>query len=305
MRRGARAHAGNDVGERLVGVDMAADHVDEVDEPRVRETPGDLEAFAAREAAIPVLVADHSGADEKLASHPLADRGQDFDAESHAVVEAAAVVVVAFVGGGRPELVEEMSVAFELEPIEARGLHALGAVGVGLDDARDIPILHDFGEGAMRRLAHVRRRNHRQPIGLAPARSPAKMGDLDHHRRAMRVDVLGQLPQPRHDLVLVDEDVAERLRTVRRDHGRAADHGQPDPAFCLLGMVKPVTRLRHAVFGIGRLVRGRHQPIPHCEMLQPEGLQERIVRHSWLPSTDPRERARSVGRSAVSWRRDR
>jgi hypothetical protein len=41
-------------------------------------------------------------------------------------------------------------------------------------------------------------------------RAAAEMGKLDHHRRAMLVHGVGQFPDPRHDLVLVGEDVVER-----------------------------------------------------------------------------------------------
>jgi hypothetical protein len=109
-------------------------------------------------------------------------------------------------------------VAFELEAIEACGFDPLGAVRISLDHPRDVPVLHDLGEGAVRGLAHVRRRDDRQPIRLAPARPPSEMRDLDHHRSAVRMDVVGKFLEPADDLVLVEEDVAECLRGVRRDH---------------------------------------------------------------------------------------
>ena len=146
-----------------------------------------------REAAVPVLVADHAHADDEVRADPPRTARQDLEAETHAVVERAAIVVVALVGGGRPELVDQVAVAFELDAVEAGRLHPFGRVGVGHDHARDVPVLHDLGEGAVRRLAHVRGRDDRQPVGLAPARAPAEMGHLDHHRRAVGVDVVGEL----------------------------------------------------------------------------------------------------------------
>ncbi len=231
------------------------------------------------EPAIPVLVAHHPHADEEIAADALADRVQNLEAETHAIVERAAVGVVAPVGRGRPELVDQMPVAFELDPIEACRLHALGAVGVGLDHPRDVPVLHGLREGAVRRLAHVRRRDHRQPVRLAPARAAAEMRDLDHHRRAMRMDVVGEFLQPAHDLVPVEEDVAERLRAVRRDHRGAADHRQRDAALRLLGVIEAIARFRHAVLGIGGLMGRRHQPVAQGEMLELKGLKQRVARH--------------------------
>ena len=49
-----------------------------------------------------------------------------------------------------------------------------------------------------------------------------------------------------------------------------------DAALGLFGVVEPVALLRHAVVGIGRLVRGRHQPVAQGEMFEGEGLQQGI-----------------------------
>jgi hypothetical protein len=160
-----------------------------------------------------------------------------------------------------------MAVALDLQPIEPAGFHALGRVGVSGDCPLDVPVFHHFGKGAMRGFAHIGWRDHRQPVVLRPARPAAQMGDLDHHCGAVRMDVVGELAEPAHDLVLVEQDVAERLRTVGRDHRGAADHRQPDAALGLFGMIEPIAFLRHALDGISRLVRARHQPVAQHEML--------------------------------------
>ena len=285
MRRRARTHAGNDVGERLLGVDMPADDVDEVDEPGGGEAPCDRNPLLARDPPIPVLVADHAGADQEILAHPLTDGGKDLEAEAHAVVERSAIVVFALVRGGRPELVDQVPVAFELEAIEACGFDPLGAVGVGLDHPGDVPILHDLRKGAMGRLAHVGGRDDRQPVGLVPVGPAAEMGHLDHHRRTMVVDVVGEFGEPADDLVLVEKDVAEGLGTVRRDHRRAAYHGQRDAALRLLGVIEPVALLWHAILGVGGLMRRRHQAVAKMKMPEPIRLQQRIGRHG--PSYPP------------------
>ena len=81
---------------------------------------------ALRQAALPVLVADHADADDEVRPDPVADRAQHLEGEAQAVVQAAAILVVALVGGRRPELVDQMAVAFELQPVEPAGLHPLG-----------------------------------------------------------------------------------------------------------------------------------------------------------------------------------
>jgi hypothetical protein len=93
--------------------------------------------------------------------------------EAQAVVEAAAVLVVAAVGGGRPEAVHQVAVGLDLDAVEAGRLHALGGVGVVGDDAGEVPVLGLLGEGAVGRLAHRRGRQHRQPVALfQPVRRP-------------------------------------------------------------------------------------------------------------------------------------
>src|SRR5260221_2546228 len=121
------------------------------------------------------------------------------------------------------------------------------------------------------------------------------MGDLDHHRSAMRVHVVGELAQPAHTLVLVEEDVAEGRRAVGRDDGRAADHGERDAALRLLGVIEPIARLRHAVLGIGGLVRGRQEAVAQRQMLEPEGLEERIGRGHGCLSCAVQSRLNSPG----------
>ena len=66
----------------------------------------------------------------------------------------------------------------------------------------------------MRRLAHRRRRQNRQPIGLVPAGAPAEVGDLDHHLAIVLVTGIGHVAQPGHDLVAIDLEVAEGGRAV-------------------------------------------------------------------------------------------
>ena len=172
-------------------------------------------------------------------------------------------------------------------PSSPAGLHALGGVGVIADDALDIPILDLLGEGAMRGLALVRGRHDRQPVALVPARAPAKMGELDHHRRAMLVAGVGELPDPGHDLVLVGEDIVEGRRAVARDRRRTRRHRQRNAGFGPLDVIGAVALLRHAVFRIGRLMRGRHDPVAQRQMLELVGLKQRIVGHRPPSRTRP------------------
>ena len=294
MGRRALAHTGDYVTQGFVGVDVAADHVEEVDQARTREPFGDFEPLVAGKAALKILVADEPRADEEIRADPPPRGFEHGHAETQAVVERTAVFVGALVGGGRPELVDQMAVALELESVEAGRLHPFGRVGVGRDHTRKIPVLHRLGKGAVGGFAHARGRNHGQPIGPAPAGAAAEMGDLDHHRRPLLVHVVGELFQPRHALVLVEEDVAESLRAVGGDDRRAADHGERNAALGLFRVIEAVALLGQAVLGKGRLVRRRHEAVAQGKMPQPVGLEERIVGHGLQLSGGAC--ARSIGR---------
>lgn len=252
--------------------------------PRMMLRKSNLPDCASRH----VLVGDHADADDEPVADGLAHRVDDAPGEAQPVVERAVVFVVAAVGGRRPERVHQMAVGLELDAVEPGCLHALGRGGIVGDDAVDVPVLGRLGEGAMRRLAHRRRRQHRQPVGLVPPRSAAQMRELDHHLAVVLVAGVGEIPQPWHDLVAPGVQVAEGGRAVARHDGRARRHGQRHAAARLLGVVEPVARLRHAVLGIGRLVAGRHDAVLQRQVPEPVGLKEGIAGRSHrVPARSP------------------
>ncbi len=293
MRRRAHAGDGDHLGQQSVGLDAAADDVEEVDAAGGGEPLGDLDAFGARQALLEILVGHQADADDEVRPDRLAHRVEHQEGEAQPVVERAAEGVVAPVGGRRPEAVHEMPVGLELDAVEAGGLHALGGGGVVGDDALDVPVLGLLGEGAVGRLAHRRGRQHGQPVGLVPAGAAAEMGELDHHLAVVLVAGVGELGEPRNDLVAIGLEVAEGGRAVARDDRRAGGHGQRHAATGLLGMVEPVALLRHAVFRIGRLVAGRHDAVLQRQVLEAVGLEQRIGGH--------RDR---LGKAVAALRRD-
>jgi hypothetical protein len=108
-----------------------------------------------------------------------------------------------------------MAVGLDLDAIQSGSLHALRRRSIVGDDALDIPVLDHLGECTVRRFAHRRGCQHRQPVGLVPGGAPPEVRELNHHGCAMRVAVVRQSAHPGHDLVLVGEQVAENRRRVR------------------------------------------------------------------------------------------
>jgi hypothetical protein len=57
----------------------------------------------------------------------------------------------------------------------------------------------------MRRLALVAGRERGQPVALVPVGAAAEMGQLDHHRAAVLMALVGELPHPADHFVLVGQ----------------------------------------------------------------------------------------------------
>ena len=176
VRGGAHAGDRDHVGDGVVGLDMAADDVEEVDDPRGREAPRDLDAVGAGQPDLPVLVGHHAHADQEAAADRGAHGAQHAPGELHAGIQVAAERVLAPVGGRRPELVRQVAIGVDLRPIQPGRLHALRGGGVVGHHAVDVPRLHRLRKRPMRRLAHGRRRQHRQPVGFVPGGAPGPYG---------------------------------------------------------------------------------------------------------------------------------
>ena len=176
----AVAHAGDRVGDLGVGAERAADDVEEVDQAAAAQYLCDADALLGVAAAADVLVAGHPQADDEVGADGLADGLEDLEREAAAVLEAAAVGVVAPVDGGREELVDEVAPGDDLAAVEAAVPAAAGAFGVGADGAGDVVVLHRLREGAVLALADRAGGDGRQPVGHVVDGAPAHVGDLAH-----------------------------------------------------------------------------------------------------------------------------
>ena len=85
-------------------------------------------------------------ADDELGAHAGAYGSEHFACEAQPVAHVAAIGRVQFIREWRPELVHQMSVGLQFNAIYACCFHALGCIGIVLDDAVNIPRFHLLGE---------------------------------------------------------------------------------------------------------------------------------------------------------------
>ncbi len=292
-------HVGKRNGMRHVITRLPADHVDEIDQAELGVTRRDLDAFCRCEPLLEELIARHAHTDDVIVSHPLADRLEHFDSETHPVLEASAIFIAATIGRGAPELVDEMAVgAGDLHPVETALLGAAHRLGEGAADARHVLALHRLGDRAMRGLAFRGGGQGGQPMLDIPARAPSHVGELDHQRRPVAVDALGEGLEMRDDPVIGDRDlIPRRGGAIGGDRGGAAEHGQGQPALGFLFVIELITKPRPTAFTIARGVRRAHDPVAQGERLEAKRLKqggERLDHEGRLdiPSPLPTDRPR-------------
>ena len=279
MRRTGHALDRDDIGEARIGIDMTAYHIEKIDLTAIAQQARDLQAIAGIQPTTQTLISGVADTNDELAAHPCANGAQHFHGEAQPILETAAVGALQGIGERRPELIHQVAVGLQLDTVEAGCLHALGGVGVVLDQPCDIPVLDPLGKGAVRRLTTMGRRDRRQPVGLVPTCAASQVSELDHHRGAVLMTGIRQLAEPRHHLIAIRQDVVEHRRAVLRHRGGARRHGQGDAGTRTLLVIGAITRLGHAIFRIGRLVGGHHQAILEGQMLERERREQRVLSH--------------------------
>ena len=151
-------------------------------------------------------------------------------------------------------------------------------------------------------LTPGRGRDRGKPVLGVPLGAPAHMGELDHQLAAVPVHAVGELAEEGDHRIVGDRDlVPGRGRAVHGDRGGAAEHGEPDAAPRLLGVIELVALLRLAVPSVaGRVARGHH-PISDGQALDGQRLQKRvgIGDHGTTPEGFDRNLAQGSGLSAV------
>ena len=274
--RGTLAHGRYQLGDAEIRAGIGADDVEIVDHATLGVADRDLQALLGCQSTLQHLVARHADADHIVRPHCFTDGCEHFQREADAVGEAAAVAVAAAVHHGRPELVGQVGRAGDLDAVYTALLRPQRRCRERLLDTADVLDLQLLGKGAVLQFAQGRGRDGGQPVAGIPTGAAPGMGHLDHQGAAMGVDALGELPQDRHHAVVTQIDLAERSRAVGGDAGRTAEHGQRQTALGLLLMVELVALPGQPVLDIVGRVRRAHHPVLECQVLQPEGLQQRV-----------------------------
>ncbi len=118
VRRGRHALDGNDLGQQRVGLDAAADQIDEIEPAGRGDAPGDLHPLLFRQAVGAILVGHHADTDDEVGTDGGPDGVDDPPREPQTVVERPAVIVGPAVGRGRPEPVHQVAVGLDLDAVE-------------------------------------------------------------------------------------------------------------------------------------------------------------------------------------------
>jgi len=152
--RRPRAHAGDDMRERFIRIDMAFDDVQKINLACGDKVLGNSDAVIAGQSTLPILVAHQTGTDDEIRADAVPHGVNHLAGKAQPIIERAAIGVDALVGGRRPELVDQMAIHFEFETIEPARLAPLGGIGVIADDAGNVPFLDGFRKCAVRLLAN-------------------------------------------------------------------------------------------------------------------------------------------------------
>ena len=234
----------------------------------------------------------------------------DFQHETGAVFDRAAVVVGAVIGGVLEKLVDEIAVrAVDLDAVEARGLGVFRALPIGLDDGRD------FLERQRARRDEVLHRAHQADVPGGPDRAGG------NRQLAIQIERIGNaadMPELEQDspagimhgagdgfpaLDLLVRPDARRVRIADAHRGHGGGFGEDQAEGGALGVILGHQRVRHAPGGgpaTGE--RCHHDAVWKSEGSGLERL-EKWIGHGWklgvgVPAVS------EIGRRTVSFTRN-
>ena len=135
------------VGQASVGVDMTFDHVQEIHHTAVFQTARDFQPIILGQTAGQLFIASIAHTDDKIGANPVANGFQRVKGKPQPVFKAAAVGAIQIVGQRRPELVHQVAVGLQFDPVETCVPHPFSGVSVIFDDAGNIPVFDLFRKG--------------------------------------------------------------------------------------------------------------------------------------------------------------
>ncbi len=163
-KRDLVAGAGGDFG--VEGV-TAGGGVDEVDAEGLDEA-GELDGVVNRPAAFDPISSGDAEEEREMVRHFGADGFNDFAEETGAIVERAAVFVLAEIGNWREEFVDEIAVgAVDFDDLETGGEGAAGGGGEGVNQGFDFGGGEGVGDGVAIAEGDGAGGHHLPAVGLA------------------------------------------------------------------------------------------------------------------------------------------
>ena len=178
----------------------------------------DLHGFIDGGAAVDEFVAADAHAECEAITDDTTNGMHDVDQEARPVLQRAAIVVGALVGGGRQESTHDGRVAaLQFDAVEAALGAMLGHQRIASNDLVDLSERHGLGNLAEQRIGHWRRGPHGKPAEHA-AGLPTVVVDLSKDRRAVAMHGVGDRAVAGDDIAVetVDELLVRPVGGVGR-----------------------------------------------------------------------------------------
>ncbi len=263
----------------------AGDDAEVIDQAVGLERLANREHFVGRQPAIGLFVERDAHA-ERARADARAAAGEDFAQQAHAVVEAAAELVVAAVGRRVQELRDQVAHAGEdLDAVEPGVGETAGGCDIAVDQFPNHRPRHRHRHHAVAFVGHVRRRvSERLRAVVAQAHATAGVKQLAEHRRAGRAAALAERGEAVDDAVAASIEKS-LLEAVARVHGHALEDDQADAAAGTGLVIGNQLVADDAVARERRAVRRTEYPVRHPGRTEFERLQqgfEHVREEIWL-----------------------
>ncbi len=238
--------------------------VDVVDEAGLLDLLRRLGVVLDVQAALEHVAADHADADDELGPHSVADLLQHLHAETHAVLERAAVLIRPVVLEGRQELVDQIAVGeMDLDAVETGLLGPLGGVRELVLDGVDLmglELLRDVVRLVRDRDLRGRygRAVHLVAVGILV---DARVHHLNEQLRAVLLHPVRDVLEAWDDVVRPQAALAEVKVVGVLINRRGADDDHRDAALRALLVVRGGVVVGLVVRPVVRDVRPEDDPV--------------------------------------------